>query len=69
MSSAMNTVKFMSEGNHTITPYLTVKDAQAAILFYQRVSQAKTVGRIRCWRERAFHGMGRIALDMPELLA
>ena len=42
----MSTVKFIPEGNHAITPYLTVKDAQAAIQFYQRVFAAKEVGRI-----------------------
>lgn len=42
----MSAVKFIPEDNHAITPYLTVKDAPAAIQFYQRVFAAKEVGRI-----------------------
>jgi len=42
----MNTVKPMPEGFHAITPYLSVKDAKAAIEFYQHVFGAVEVGRI-----------------------
>lgn len=42
----MSTVKFIPEGFHAVTPYLTVKDAAAAIKWYQHVFGAKEVGRI-----------------------
>jgi PhnB protein len=42
----MSTVKLMPEGFHAITPYLSVKDAKAAIAFYEGVFGASEVGRI-----------------------
>ena len=42
----MSTVKPTPEGFHAITPYLAVKDAKAAIRFYQQAFGAKEVGRI-----------------------
>lgn len=42
----MSTVKPMPEGFHAITPYLSVKDAIAAIAFYEQVFGAREVGRI-----------------------
>jgi PhnB protein len=42
----MNTVKPIPKGFHAITPYLAVKDAKAAIAFYQHVFGAKEIGRI-----------------------
>jgi len=42
----MNTVKKIPDGFHAITPYLSVKDAIAAIRFYQQVFGAKEIGRI-----------------------
>lgn len=42
----MSTVKKIPEGFHAITPYLAVKDAEAAIRFYQQAFGAKETGRI-----------------------
>lgn len=42
----MSTVKPRPEGFHAITPYLSVKDAKAAIAFYEGVFGASEVGRI-----------------------
>ncbi len=42
----MSTVKKIPDGYHAITPYLAVKDAEAAISFYQQVFGAKETGRI-----------------------
>lgn len=42
----MSTVKPTPEGFHAITPYLSVKDAKAAIAFYEGVFGASEVGRI-----------------------
>ena len=42
----MSAVKPTPEGFHAITPYLAVKDAKAAIQFYQQAFGAKEVGRI-----------------------
>ncbi|MEO8119959.1 MAG: VOC family protein [Rhodoferax sp.] len=42
----MSTVKPMPEGFHAITPYLSVKDAKAAIAFYEGIFGASEVGRI-----------------------
>lgn len=42
----MSTVKKIPDGFHTITPYLSVKDANAAIQFYQQVFGEKEIGRI-----------------------
>ena len=42
----MSTVKPIPDGFHAITPYLSVRDANAAIQFYQRVFGAKEIGRI-----------------------
>ncbi len=42
----MSTVKPIPDGFHAITPYLSIKDANAAIQFYQRVFGAKVIGRI-----------------------
>ncbi|MFH0935093.1 MAG: VOC family protein [Pseudomonadota bacterium] len=42
----MSTVKKIPDGFHAITPYLSVKDAVAAIRFYQQVFGAKEIGRI-----------------------
>jgi PhnB protein len=40
------TVQPVPEGYHTVTPYLTVDDATAAIDFYQRAFGAKERGRM-----------------------
>ena len=42
----MKTAKPVPPGFHAITPYLSVKDGQAAILFYQKAFGAVEVGRI-----------------------
>ncbi len=42
----MNIVKKIPDGFHSITPYLTVKDGSAAILYYQKAFGAKEIGRI-----------------------
>lgn len=42
----MPKLKSIPEGFHAITPYLSVKDAKAAVAFYERVFGAKEVGRI-----------------------
>jgi len=42
----MSTVKPTPEGFHAVTPYLAVKDAKAAIQFYQQAFGAKEIGRI-----------------------
>ena len=42
----MSQVKKIPDGYRTVTPYLAVKNATAAIDFYQRVFDAKEVGRI-----------------------
>ena len=42
----MSAVKPIPEGFHAVTPYLAVKDAKAAIRFYQQAFGAKEVGRI-----------------------
>ena len=42
----MSTVKPIPKGFHAITPYLAVKDANAAIEFYRQVFGAREVGRI-----------------------
>jgi PhnB protein len=36
-----NTVKYIPEGFHAVTPYLTVRDAQQAIDFYKRAFGAR----------------------------
>lgn len=40
------TVTSLPAGYHTLTPYLNIKDAEAAIAFYQKAFGAKEVGRI-----------------------
>ena len=42
----MSTVKHVPAGFYSITPYLILKDAAAAIRFYQRAFGAKEIGRI-----------------------
>ncbi len=42
----MNTVKHIPKGFHAITPYLAVKDANAAIEFYRHAFGAREIGRI-----------------------
>jgi PhnB protein len=42
----MNTSKPIPKGEHTITAYLAIKGADAAIQFYQRVFGAKEIGRL-----------------------
>jgi PhnB protein len=42
----MSTVKTIPAGFHSITPYLSVKDAVSAIKFYQQAFGAKLVGQI-----------------------
>jgi PhnB protein len=42
----MSTTKPLPKGEHAITPYLTIKGADAAIQFYQRVFGAKEIGRL-----------------------
>jgi PhnB protein len=43
----MKTVNPIAPGFHNITPYLSVKDGDAAIVFYQKVFGAVEVGRIQ----------------------
>lgn len=42
----MSTIKPIPNGEHAITPYLNIKGADAAIQFYQRVFDAKEIGRL-----------------------
>lgn len=42
----MSTTKPIPKGEHAITPYLTIKGADAAIKFYQDVFGAKEIGRL-----------------------
>ena len=42
----MSTINPIPRGFHAITPYLSVKDANAAIQFYKRIFGAKEIGRI-----------------------
>lgn len=43
----MNTkVQAIPSGYHSLIPYITVKEAEAAIAFYQKAFDAKEVGRI-----------------------
>jgi PhnB protein len=42
----MPSIRPIPEGFHVITPYLTVRDAKAAVAFYQKAFGAKEVGRI-----------------------
>ncbi len=42
----MSTTKPIPNGEHAITPYLAIKGADAAIQFYQRVFDAKEIGRL-----------------------
>jgi PhnB protein len=42
----MSKVKTTPDGFHSITPYLSVRDAVSAIKFYQQAFGAKTIGRI-----------------------
>lgn len=42
----MNIVKKIPDGFNSITPYLTVKDGNAAIRYYQEAFGAKEIGRI-----------------------
>ncbi|MDD5036770.1 MAG: VOC family protein [Methylococcaceae bacterium] len=42
----MSTVNPIPNGFHAITPYLIIKDANAAIQFYQRAFGAEELGRI-----------------------
>ncbi len=42
----MRKFKPIPKGEHTVSPYLTVKDAEAAIAFYQQVFAAKEIGRL-----------------------
>ena len=67
------TVKAIPKGFHAITPYLAIKDAKAAIAFYQQVFGAKEVGRITMPGDTVGHaelqiGDSKIMLaeEMPE---
>jgi PhnB protein len=69
----MSAVKPIPEGFHAVTPYLAVKDAKAAIRFYQQAFGAKEVGRISMPGGAVGHaelqiGDSRIMLaeEMPE---
>ena len=42
----MSKFKPIPTGEHSISPYLTIKGAQAAIAFYQQVFAAKEIGRL-----------------------
>jgi PhnB protein len=42
----MSTINPTPKGFHAVTPYLSVKDAKAAIQFYQRIFSAKEIGRV-----------------------
>jgi PhnB protein len=42
----MSTVKAIPNGFHSVTPYLSVKNGNAAIRYYQQVFGAKEIGRI-----------------------
>lgn len=42
----MANVRPIPEGFHVVTPYLSVKDAKAAVAFYQKAFNAKEQGRI-----------------------
>jgi PhnB protein len=69
----MSAVKPIPKGFHAITPYLAVKDAKAAIEFYQHVFGAKEIGRISIPGDTVGHAELRIgdstlmlAEEMPE---
>lgn len=69
----MSTIKPIPEGSHCITPYLAVRNAKAAIAFYQKAFDAKEVGRITMPDGAVGHaelqiGDSRIMLseEMPE---
>ncbi|MEN9397772.1 MAG: hypothetical protein RLZ81_2302 [Pseudomonadota bacterium] len=51
----MGNFKPVPAGFHTITPYLSVKDANAAIRFYVQVFDAKEVGRINMGPDTVGH--------------
>ena len=62
-------VRPIPEGMHSLTPYLTVKDAPAAIAFYQRAFGAQELSRIPGADGRLLHACLRIgdsALMMSE---
>lgn len=40
-------VKAIPEGYNSVTPYLTIKDADKAIKFYKKVFNAKEIGRLK----------------------
>ena len=69
----MSKFKPIPAGFHTITPYLSVTDADAAIKFYQNVFGAKEIGRITMGGDTVGHaelqiGDSRIMLaqEMPD---
>jgi PhnB protein len=49
-------VKPVPEGYHSITPYLTIKDAAKAIEFYKKAFGAKEIGRISMPDGKIGHG-------------
>lgn len=69
----MSKFKPIPAGFHSITPYLSVTDADAAIKFYQRVFGAEEVGRITMGGDTVGHaelqiGDSRLMLaqEMPD---
>ncbi|MBA3705365.1 MAG: VOC family protein [Bacteroidetes bacterium] len=42
----VNNIKAIPEGYYTVTPYLTIKNADQAIEFYKRAFDAKEIGRL-----------------------
>src|SRR4051812_25073001 len=61
-------VRAIPEGYHSVTPYLIVKDAAAAITFYVRVFGAKELMRMQGPGGRVGHAEVRVG-DSPVMLA
>lgn len=63
-----STTKPVPEGFHTLTPYLTVRDAARAIEFYKQAFAAKELGRLKDPSGKIVHAEIRIG-DSPVMLA
>lgn len=60
-------VPFQPKGSHTLTPYLIVRDAPAALAFYARAFGAKEILRIAMPDGKVMHAEFRIG-DSPVML-
>ncbi len=66
--------KSIPEGYHSVTPYITVKNAEKAIEFYKKAFGAKEIGRLKSPEGKIGHselqiGSSRILLsdEMPDM--